>query len=94
MYRRNNKRNHRNCSCMNENKRTCPNCDMPDFMPKNPRLAKAYVPYQEMDETFCPQESLRHGTTYPELVSPYSKNQSQCTIKYLKGTKTCKEADD
>lgn len=67
---------------------------MPDFMPKDPLLAKAYVPYQELDKTFCPLESLKNGTTFPELVSPYNKNDSQCVIKYLKNTKTCKEVDD
>lgn len=93
MYKRH-KYNKRNCGCMNQPQNNCPNCDMPDFMPKNPTLAKAYVPYQELDETFCPMESLNHGTAYPELVRPYSKNQSQCTINYLRGTKTCVEVDD
>lgn len=79
---------------MNENHRRCPNCDMPDFMPDNPQLANAYVPYQDKEDTFCPAESLMHGTTFPELVSPYRQNQSQCTINYLKGTKTCREVDD
>ncbi len=63
-------------------------------MPVNPMLANAYVPYQELDETFCPMESLNHGTTFPELVSPYTKNQSQCIIRYLEQTNTCEEVDD
>ena len=67
---------------------------MPPFMPVNPMLANAYVPYQELDETFCPMESLNHGTTFPELVSPYTKNQSQCIIRYLEQTNTCEEVDD
>ena len=83
----------RNCGC-NCNRNNCRNCQMPDFMPMNPQLANAYVPYQELDETFCPEESLAHGTTFPELVSPYMKNQSQYIVKYLKQTKTCKEVDD
>lgn len=81
----------RNCEC---NCNRCRECRMPDFMPANPLLAKAYVPYQEIDETFCPVESLAHGTTFPELVSPYCKNQSQCIVKYLSQTETCKEVDD
>ena len=92
MYRRN-RYNRRTCGCMNE-RRNCPDCAMPPFMPRNPMLAKAYVPYQELDETFSPQDSLCHGTTFPELVSPYMRGQSQCIIKYLEGTKTCKEVDD
>ena len=62
-------------------------------MPENPLLANAYVPYQYIDELFCPQESLAHGTTFPELVSPYTKNQSQCMIQYLSQTDTCEEVD-
>ena len=92
MYRRN-RYNRRTCGCMNE-RRNCPDCAMPPFMPRNPMLANAYVPYQEFDETFSPQDSLCHGTTFPELVSPYMRGQSQCIIKYLEGTKTCKEVDD
>ena len=86
--------NKRNCGCMNENSRRCPNCETPDFMPSDPQLANAYVPYQELDNTFCPAEALMHGTPYPELVSPYCKNQSQRTIQYLRSTKTCKEVDE
>lgn len=78
-----------NCGC-----NTCKKCRMPDFMPADPQLANAYVPYQSLDDTFCPEDSLMHGTTFPELVSPYMKNQSQCIVKYLKNTKTCKEVDD
>ena len=91
MYRRN-RYPRRNCGCNSAPK--CPNCQMPEEMPRNPRLANAYVPYQQIDETFCPRESLAHGTAFPELVSPYMKNQSQCLIKYLSQTKTCKEVDD
>ena len=94
MYKRH-RYNKRNCGCMNnQSQRNCPNCNVPDFMPENPQLAKAYVPYQELDDTFCPEEALKHGTAYPELVSPYCKNQSQKVIKYLKGTKTCVEVDE
>ncbi len=91
MYRRT-RYNRRTCGC--NCKSQCPNCEMPPFMPVNPMLANAYVPYQELDETFCPMESLNHGTTFPELVSPYTKNQSQCIIRYLEQTNTCEEVDD
>lgn len=82
-------------TCGNTNERPkCLNCAMPPFMPRNPMLANAYVPYQELNEVFMPQESLCHGTTFPELVSPYEKNQSQCIVKYLSETNTCEEVDD
>ena len=51
MYRRH-RYAKRNCGCMNQPQRNCPDCKMPNFMPKNPQLANAYVPYQELDETF------------------------------------------
>lgn len=90
MYMRNSRANsrHRNYNC-------CPkNCGELPEMPINPMLANAYVPYQYIDKTFCPLESLEHGTTFPELVSPYSKNQSQCIIQYLSQTETCEEVDN
>lgn len=93
MYRKN-RYARRSCGCDNNCGCNCRNCRMPDFMPNDPRLANAYVPYQELDDTFCPKESLEHGTTFPELVSPYMRNQSQCMIKYLRETKTCREVDD
>ena len=88
MYTRN-RYNRRRCGCdMNTNRR---NCKMPDKMPANPLLANSYVPYQTIDDTFCPMESLMHGTTFPELVSPYEPNQSQVMLQYLMQTETCTE---
>ena len=84
---RNRYNNRRTCNC-----RSCQNrCRPMDMMPANPMLANAYVPYQEGDKVFTPMEALEHGTAFPELVSPYCKNQSQETIKYLRGTSTCRE---
>ena len=60
-------------------------------MPNNPELANAYVPYQYADELFNTNDSLRHGTTFPELVDAYTKNQSQSVIAYLSQTETCEE---
>ena len=88
MYTRNRYNRHR-CKCECEN--NCRSCKMPDVMPKNPQLANSYVPYQFIDKTFCPMESLEKGTTFPELVSPYEQNQSQCIIQYLSQTETCIE---
>ncbi len=90
MYRRT-RYNRRTCGCNCQS--SCQNCEMPSFMPASPQLANAYVPYQELDETFCPKDSLAHGTTFPELVSPYSPNQSQCMIRYLEQTETCRGVD-
>ena len=84
MYKRH-RYNKRNCGCMNNQpQRNCPNCNVPDFMPENPQLAKAYVPYQELDDTFCPEEALKHGTAYPELVSPYVPCQGIEEIEFIK----------
>ena len=77
------------CNCRN-----CQNrCRAMDKMPANPQLANAYVPYQQGEEIFTPLEALENGTAFPELVSPYCRNQSQEVIKYLKGTRTCEECD-
>ena len=51
------------------------------------------MPYQYLDDFFDPCEALENGTAFPELVSPYVPNQSQCMIRYLEGTKTCEEVD-
>lgn len=34
-------------------------------------LAQAYVPFQEMNEIYPPEEGLIKGTIYPELDMPY-----------------------
>ncbi|HHY93476.1 MAG TPA: spore coat associated protein CotJA [Firmicutes bacterium] len=34
-------------------------------------LARAYVPPQVYAQTFSPQEGLKAGTIFPELVRPY-----------------------
>ena len=35
------------------------------------KLARAYVPFQRLCNTFPPLEGLVHGTIFPELLSPY-----------------------
>lgn len=81
--------NRHSCNCRN-----CQNrCRAMDVMPTNPMLANAYVPYQQGEEIFTPMEALEHGTAFPELVSPYCRNQSQEVINYLKNTTTCGEVD-
>lgn len=36
-------------------------------------LGNVYVPTQVYRSGFCPDEALRMGTLFPELVSPYTK---------------------
>lgn len=43
------------------------------FMPLEPKLAEAYVPYQEYKVSYNPQEALEKGTMFPELYRPYNK---------------------
>ncbi len=40
------------------------------------RLARAYVPFQIMNQVFSPDEALRKGTLFPELYMPY-RSQSE-----------------
>ena len=51
-------------------------------------LAQSYVPIQFMNETFKPCVGLKHGTIFPELVSPYEPGDSMRQIKYLEKTNT------
>ena len=34
-------------------------------------LARAYVPMQGFGKMFRPEEGLRHGTIFPDLLRPY-----------------------
>ena len=42
-------------------------------MPQNPKLAFAYVPYQEFKNLFSTNEALWKGTIFKELDIPFSK---------------------
>lgn len=44
----------------------------------------AYVPNQTLTKVFTPYDGLKHGTMFPELVSPYVPSQSKAVIDYLK----------
>ena len=57
-----------------------------DVFPANPMLAQSYVPFQYMDKTFKPCVGLRHGTIFPELVSPYEPGQSMEEIAFIERT--------
>ncbi|WP_072989562.1 spore coat associated protein CotJA [Clostridium cavendishii] len=43
---------------------------------KNVRLAAAYVPYEILCTLFTPLEALKKGTAFPELYSPYKKEEN------------------
>ena len=43
----------------------------PDFMPKNPALAMAYVPMQPQGEMYEPEKGLNAGTIFPDLDKPF-----------------------
>ncbi len=34
-------------------------------------LARAYIPFQIMNQVFTPSEALKKGTLFPELYRPY-----------------------
>lgn len=38
-------------------------------------LARAYVPDQPYTRVFPPEEALRQGTLFPDLVRPYEKRR-------------------
>lgn len=39
--------------------------------PPRQELARAYIPFQEFNQVLPPQEGLRRGTIFPELIQPY-----------------------
>jgi hypothetical protein len=58
------------------------------MFPDNLTLAQSYVPMQYLDKTFKPCIGLKHGTIFPELVSPYKPCQSIEEIEFIKATNT------
>lgn len=59
------------------------NINTQSVFPDNPALAQAYIPIQQMGKIFTPEEGLKLGTIYPELVRPYEPLQSIREIEYL-----------
>ena len=55
-----------------------------NMFPENPMYGQSYVPVQIMDKTFKPAVGLKHGTIFPELVSPYCPNQSIEEIEFIR----------
>lgn len=58
--------------------------DNRNLFPTNVMYGHAYVPNQLMKKTFYPEDALRCGTIFPELVSPYVPGQSMKVIEFLK----------
>ncbi len=52
-------------------KNNCPPCITPPFMPADPQLAHAYVPFQTLVCIYPPMKGLCAGTIFPELDRPY-----------------------
>lgn len=74
-----------NCSCGFDDDYT------DNVFPENPNLGQSYVPIQTMNETFKPCVGLKHGTIFPELVSPYMPGDSMKQIKYIEKTNSIGE---
>ena len=55
-----------------------------NLFPNKVLYGNAYVPNQKLRNVFSPEEGLRKGTMFPELVSMYNPCQSMEVIKYLK----------
>ena len=50
--------------------------EMSRFPAQTP-LAMAYVPFQQWNDTHNPEDALRSGTLFPDLVFPFSKGGSR-----------------
>lgn len=38
-------------------------------------LARAYVPFQRLNQVYDPKEALMKGTLFPELYMPYKREE-------------------
>lgn len=65
-----------NCNCKN----VSTNCIPQELEINNVRLAACYVPYQFLCQLYSPIDSLRLGTSFPELFSPYDGRRRQCNM--------------
>lgn len=55
------------------------NCIPQEMVINNVRLAAAYVPYQFLCQLYSPIDSLKLGTAFPELFSPYDAGKRKMT---------------
>ncbi len=69
----------------NDNNNSC-SCGFNEtsVFPESYMYGQSYVPIQYINETFSPEEGLRNGTMFPELVSPYEPCQGMAEIRYLR----------
>ncbi|NLX62687.1 MAG: spore coat associated protein CotJA [Tissierellia bacterium] len=54
------------------------------YYDKNRRmeLARAYVPFQRLNQVYDPKEALMKGTLFPELFMPYKKEKEDLRSEY------------
>lgn len=55
-----------------------------NLFPSKVMYGHAYVPNQKLRNVFSPEEGLRKGTMFPELVSMYNPGQSMEVIEFLR----------
>jgi len=55
-----------------------PHCIPQEMVLTNIKLARAYVPFQKLCDTYSPVEALVKGTIFPELFSPYEGENKKC----------------
>ncbi len=48
------------------------------FLPVDPVVAMAYVPWQELNEVYDPDVALKNGTLFPELNKPFMAGGKRC----------------
>ena len=41
------------------------------FMPNDPKLAFAYVPFQKYENIYCEEKALKQGTIFKDLDMPF-----------------------
>ncbi len=68
---------------INNNQCSCGFNDSSLF-PDNFMYGQSYVPIQYINNTFSPEEGLKNGTMFPELVSPYEPCQSMVENRFLR----------
>lgn len=47
-------------------------------IPTDAVVAMAYVPWQQLEEVYEPENALRNGTIFPELNKPFLMGGKRC----------------
>ncbi len=55
-----------------------------NLFPNKVLYGHAYVPNQRLRKVFSPEDALKNGSLFPELVSMYNPGQSMEVIDYLR----------